>query len=103
MAQHADQSISTLVSISSTLASIGLALVAILAAKASIDHIETIADDLFLFASLGFLFVVALGYLALRHSHHPRAGRLVTSAEWIFSASPLTIVVGAFALVYAQV
>ena len=61
---HTDQSIDTLVSVSGTLASIGLALVAILVSKTSIDHIEVIADDIFLFSSLGFCLSL---YLATLH------------------------------------
>lgn len=100
---HTDQSIDTLVSISGTLASIGLALVAILVSKASIDHVEMIADDLFLFSSLGFLFVVVLGYLAQKQQGTLRSARLLTAAEWIFSASLATIVIGAVAMVYSTV
>ena len=78
---HTDQSIDTLVSISGTLASIGLALVAILVSKASIDHVEMIADDLFLFSSLGFLFVVVLGYLAQKQQGASISARLLTAAS----------------------
>ena len=65
---HTDQSIDTLISISGTLASIELALVAILVSKASMDHFEALADDIFLLSSLGFLFVVVLGYLAQKRA-----------------------------------
>lgn len=100
---HTDQSIDTLISISGTLASIGLALVAILAAKTSIDHVEMAADDLFLFSSLGFLFVVVLGYLAQKNSASPRTNKIVTAAEWIFSGSLVATVIGAFLMVYTSV
>ena len=100
---HTDQSIDTLVSISGTLASIGLALVAILVSKTSIDHVEVVADDLFLFSSLGFLFVVVLGYLAQKRENTSQATKLVTTAEWIFSASMATIVIGAILMVYSAV
>ncbi|MBW7930019.1 MAG: hypothetical protein H3C57_01760 [Gammaproteobacteria bacterium] len=97
---NTDQSIETLISISGTLASIGLALVAILTAKASIDHVETVADEFFLLASLGFLFVVVLGYLAQKNRSSPRASSLVRLAEWMFSGSLLMIVVGSVLMVY---
>lgn len=100
---HTDQSIDTLVSISGTMASIGLALVGILAAKASVDHTETIADDLFLFASLGFLIVLAVGYLAQKDVSSTRAIRLLNGAEWIFSISLVAILLGGFVLVYTVV
>ena len=81
---HTDQSIDTLISISGTLASIELALVAILVSKASMDHFEALADDIFLLSSLGFLFVVVLGYLAQkRASSNEIAKNLFT----IFSAT----------------
>ena len=100
---HTDQSVDTLVSISGTLASIGLALVAILVSKTSIDHVEVVADDFFLFSSLGFLFVVVLGYLAQKRGSTAQTTKLVTAAEWIFSASLATIVIGAVLMVYAEV
>lgn len=100
---HTDESIDTLVSISGTLASIGLALVAILVSKASIDHIEAIADDIFLLSSLGFLFVVVLGYLAQKRARATQATKLLMAAEWIFSASLATSVIGAVLMVYVAV
>ena len=100
---HTEQSIDTLISISGTLASIALALVAVLAAKTAIDHVESIADDLFLFSSLGFLFVVVLGYLAQKRADSARRARLATAAEWIFSGSLGAIVLGAALVVYSAV
>ncbi len=97
-----EQSIDTLVSVSGTLASIGLALVAILSAKAAINHVATVADDIFLLASLGFLFVVVLGYLAKRNGADVRSSRLVTVADWAFSCSLAAIVTGAVLLVYTS-
>jgi len=100
---HTDQSVDTLVSIGGTLASINLALVAILAAKTSIDHVEMAADDFFLFSSLGFLFVVVLGYLAQKNRGGRHAGRLLGIAEWIFSGSLAATVIGAVLMVYTAV
>ncbi|MDM4771913.1 hypothetical protein [Solimonas sp. SE-A11] len=100
---HTEKSIDTLVSISGTLASIGLALVAILVSKTSIDHVEVVADDLFLFSSLGFLFVVVLGYMAQKRLNAAQTTKLVTVAEWMFSASMATIVIGAILMVYSVV
>lgn len=101
--QHTEKSVETLVSISGVMASIGLAIVGILAAKASIAPAESLADDIFLFASLGFVFVVALGYLVQKNPDASRAAKLVTGAEWIFSLALLAMVVGAVILVYAEV
>lgn len=100
---HTDQSIDTLISISGTLASIELALVAILVSKASMDHFEAMADDIFLLSSLGFLFVVVLGYLAQKRARATQATKLLRAAEWIFSASLATSVIGAVLMVYAVV
>lgn len=100
---HTDRSVDTLISISGTMASIGLALVGILAAKASIDHTQTLADDLFLFSSLGFLLVLALGYLVQKRPASAKAEAMVTGAEWIFSASLLVTVLGTIVLVYTEI
>lgn len=97
---NTDESIDTLITISGTLASIGLALVGILAARSSLGHTETIADDLFLFASLGFLIVLAMGYMVQKKPSGLHAKKLVLVAEWIFAISLFLIVVGAFMLVY---
>jgi len=98
----ASESIDTLVSVAGTMASIGLALVGILAAKSSLDHTETIADDLFLFSSLGFLLTLALGYLAQKDASDRQAARLVSLAEILFALSMLAIVLGGFLLVYTE-
>ena len=59
-----DDSLDTLVSASGTLAGIALALVGVLSAKNSLTKTETVADDFFLFSSIGFLIVLAICYLA---------------------------------------
>ncbi len=97
-----DQAVDTLVTVSGTLASIGLALAAILTTKTAISHVATIADDVFLFASLGFLFTVVFGYLAKRSADDLKANRLVKAADWIFSCALLAIVVGAVLMVYTS-
>lgn len=97
---NTDQSIDTLITISGTLASIALALVGILAARSSLGHTETIADDLFLFASLGFLIVLATGYCVQKKPSSAHARKLVLIAEWVFAIALFLIVVGAFMLVY---
>lgn len=98
-----DQSLDTLVSISGTMASIGLALVGILAAKSALDHTETLADDLFLVSSLGFMVVLALGYVAQKDTASPRYRDVVRACEWLFSASLFCIVSAAFVLVYTEI
>lgn len=97
---NTNESIDTLISISGTLASIALALVGILAARSSLSHAETIADDIFLLASLGFLIVLAMGYMVQKKPSRAHSNKLVFIAEWIFAVSLFFIVVGAFILVY---
>ena len=96
------ESIDTLVSIAGTLAGVSLALVGILAAKSSMDKTQTIADDLFLFSSLGFLIVVALGYFARKQRAERRAARFAVGAETVLSVSMIGLLVGAFVLVYTE-
>lgn len=101
--QYNVRAVETLISISGTLASIGLALVAILTAKTSIDHEETFADDFFLMSSLGFLFVVVPGYLIQKSESRLAGGKLVGVAEGCFSLALLGTVSGAFLMVYTVV
>lgn len=100
---NTEGSIDTLVSISGTMASIALALVGILAAKSSLDHVETITDDLFLYASLGFLAVLLIGYVARKRVRRGGADRLMVGAEWLFSLSMALVVLGGILLVYTEV
>ena len=97
------QSLNILISTSSTIAGMGLALVGILAAKQSVQKTEMVSDDLFLFSSLGFLLVVVVGYLAQKNSGRPYAARLITLAEWLFSLSLITVAAAACILLYAEV
>ena len=78
------ESLNTLISTSSTIAGMGLAIVGILAAKQSMQYSEMISDDMFLFSSIGFLLVVVIGYLAQKHSEQHYYARLVRLAEWLF-------------------
>jgi hypothetical protein len=98
-----NESIDTLVNISGTLAGIGLALVGILSAKSAMSKTETIADDLFLFSSLGFLVVLAMSYLAQKEKSETRVRKILKSAEIIFSLALLLLLIAGFALVYTEV
>ncbi|MGF6147692.1 Uncharacterised protein [Kingella potus] len=102
MAQN-PQSLNTLISTSSTIAGMGLAIVGILAAKQSIKFSEMISDDLFLFSSIGFLLVVVIGYLAQKNDEQRYYARLVRLAEYLFSLSMLLVATAAFVLLYAEV
>lgn len=94
------ESLNTLISTSSTIAGMGLAIVGILAAKQSMQYSEMISDDMFLFSFIGFLLVV-IGYLAQKHSEQHYYARLVRLAEWLFSLS-LLVVAAALVLLYAE-
>ncbi|MBL8298076.1 MAG: hypothetical protein JNN30_06950 [Rhodanobacteraceae bacterium] len=100
--ENTQKSAETLISTSGVMASIGLAIVGILGTRTSAIRAESIADDIFLFASLGFIFVIAAGYLAQKKTGTSRADKLVATAEWIFSLALLGMVVGALILVYAE-
>ncbi len=79
-----DDSLDTLVSASGTLAGIALALVGVLSAKNSLTKTETVADDFFLFSSIGFLIVLAICYLAQKERSPSRTAKTQTAAEWFF-------------------
>jgi hypothetical protein len=98
-----NESIDTLVNISGTLAGIGLALVGILSAKAVMSKAETIADDFFLFSSLGFLVVLAMGYIAQKEHSETRVRKILKCAEMIFSLALLLLLIAGFLLVYTEI
>ena len=79
-----DDSLDTLVSASGTLAGLALALVGVLSAKNSLTKTETVADDFFLFSSIGFLIVLAICYLAQKERSPSRTAKTQTAAEWFF-------------------
>lgn len=98
-----DDSLNTLVSASGTLAGIGLALVGILSAKSTLTQTETIADDFFLFSSIGFLVVLAICYLAQKEKSPSRTAKTQKTAEWIFSISLVLLLIAGFVLVYTEI
>ena len=102
MSNNTNSSLDTLISISGTIAGIALALVGILSSKSAITRIETLADDVFLFASIGHLLVVVIGYIAQRDSEKSYDKKLILLAEKIFSVSLIAVVVGAFIMVYTE-
>jgi len=97
-----NRSIDVLITVSATMATVCLAVVAIISAKDAVTHIDSITDDLFLFASLGFLITVSLGYWATKHPDRTRARTLVAIAEWAFSLSLIAILAGGVLLVYTS-
>ena len=98
-----DGSLDTLVSASGTLAGIALALVGVLSAKNSLSKTETMADDFFLFSSIGFLIVLAICYLAQKERSPTRTARTQKTAEWIFSISLALLLIAGFVIVYTEI
>ncbi len=68
----------------------------------SSNSLDTLADDVFLFASIGHLLVVVIGYIAQRNSEKSYDKKLILLAEKIFSVSLIAVVVGAFIMVYTE-
>lgn len=97
-----NRSIDVLITVSATMATVCLAVVAIISAKDAVTHIDSITDDFFLFASLGFLTTVSLGYWSTKHPDRARARKFVSISEWCFSASLIAILVGGVLLVYTS-
>lgn len=85
---------------SGTLAGISLALVGIVNVKASSAKVETIADDLFLCSSLGFVVVCYLIFFALRRLHSGRLQHWTNIIDVLFLASLTLLLVSGFAVVY---
>ena len=98
-----DDSLDTLVSASGTLAGIALALVGVLSAKNSLTKTETVADDFFLFSSIGFLIVLAICYLAQKERSPSRTARTQKTAEWLFSISLGLLLIAGFVIVYTEI
>ncbi|MBE2210089.1 MAG: hypothetical protein IAE66_00685 [Xanthomonadaceae bacterium] len=98
-----NDSLDTLVTASGTLAGISLALVGVLSAKNSLTKTETLADDFFLFSSIGFLIVLAMCYLAQKEKSVSGTAKTQKTAEWIFSISLILTLVAAFVLVYTEI
>jgi hypothetical protein len=85
---------------SGTLAGFSLALVGIVDLKVSSTKIETVADDLFLCASLGFVVVCYLIFFALRHLHTERLQRWTGIIDILFLASLTVLIASGFTVVY---
>ena len=95
------QMLVSLLSTSGTLAGISLALVGIVNLRVSNTKIETIADDMFLFSSLGFLFLCYFIFFALRHIHSERARLWSVIIDLVFLFSLTLLVFAGFVTVYA--
>ncbi|MGN6512434.1 MAG: hypothetical protein ACTHKZ_02510 [Lysobacteraceae bacterium] len=97
------QMLLSLLSTSGTMAGISLALVGIAHYRIVSTRVTSVADDIFLFASLGFVAVCFMAFFAIRHLQSPRLGRWTDLIDITFLASLVLLAVGGFVTVYAFV
>jgi glucan phosphoethanolaminetransferase (alkaline phosphatase superfamily) len=90
-----------LLSASGTLAGLSMALVGIVNLKIANASVGTIADDMFLFASLGFLIVCFLIFFTLR-LRPAKAQRWTYVIDCIFLLSLALLVAAGFVVLYAS-
>ncbi len=93
----------SLLSTSGTLAGLSLALVGIVNLKVGNTKVETLADDMFLFASLGFLVVCYLIFFTLRRVQSQRIRYWTNLIDMVFLFSLTLLVTAGFVVVYAFV
>ncbi|WP_051284439.1 hypothetical protein [Desulforegula conservatrix] len=90
----------SILSTSGTLAGLSLALVGIANIKIASTKIESIADDLFLMSSIGFLVVCYLIFFALRHLQSENIEKWTNAIDIVFLLSITCLVVAGFVVVY---
>jgi nitrate reductase gamma subunit len=83
------------------MAGLSMALVGIINLRAANTRTETIADDLFLFSSAGFLVVCYLAFFALRRLDSARVRRWTGAIDILFLASLTLLVLSGFVVLYA--
>lgn len=93
----------SLLSTSGTMAGISLALVGIANYRIISTKVTSVADDIFLFASLGFVVVCYMTFFAIRHIQSPKLARWTDVIDATFLFSLTLLVVGGFVTVYAFV
>jgi hypothetical protein len=84
-----------------TLAGISVGLVGIVDLKVSNTRVETLADEVFLFSSLGFVLVCYLIFFTLRHLDSPRIRFWNGAIDMVFLLSLTLLLLGGFVTVYA--
>lgn len=89
-----------ILSTSGTLAGISLALVGIINLKICNTKVATLADDIFLFSSLGFVFVCYCTFFALRHLHTSHIQLWTAIIDVVFLFSLTLLVLAGFVTVY---
>jgi len=95
------QMLLSLLSTSGTMAGISLALVGIANFKIISTNVASVADDIFLFASLGFVVVCHLIFFAIRNIQSPNVNRWAAVIDVTFLLSLMFLVIGGFVTVYA--
>lgn len=84
---------------SGTLAGIAVGLVSILNARPN-GGASTFADDVLVFAALGFLLCCYLIYFAVGHLHKPFAPRLIRLIDVLYLSALTLVVLSGFMVVY---
>jgi len=95
------QMLLSLLSTSGTMAGISLALVGIVNLRILSTRVASVADDIFLFASLGFVVVCYMTFFALRHIQSRRLARWTDVIDFTFLFSLTLLVIAGFVTVYA--
>ncbi len=95
------QMLLSLLSTSGTMAGISLALVGIVNLRITSTRIASAADDIFLFASLGFVGVCYMTFFAIRHIESRHLQRWTDIIDITFLFSLTLLVIAGFVTVYA--
>jgi len=95
------QMLLSLLSTSGTMAGISLALVGIVNLRILSTKVASVADDIFLFASLGFVVVCYMTFFAIRNIQSPQLSRWTDVIDFTFLFSLTLLVIAGFVTVYA--
>ena len=90
-----------LLSTSGTLAGLSLTLSGIVNLKISETKIGSIADDMFLFSSIGFLFVCYCTFFTLQRLHSKNVRHWTKIIDLVFLCSLTLLVLSGFVVVYS--
>ena len=97
--EQAREILLALLSTSGTLAGICIAMVGLIGYRRA-GNIGTVADDLFLFAALGFVIVIYLIFFAMRRLESARLSFWTNVIDAMFLVSLTLLVFGGFVVVY---
>lgn len=95
------QMLLSLLSTSGTMAGISLALVGIVNLRILSTKVASVADDIFLFAALGFVAVCYMTFFAIRNLQSPQLARWTDVIDFAFLFSLTLLVLAGFVTVYA--